>query len=99
MKPVTTTPSDADQPRVRPPGDERLQRPVRVLRIIARLNIGGPAYHVSLLSGRMDRERYPTLLVHGEVGPGEESFEGLARDEGCETMLIRYARARGKARG
>jgi glycosyltransferase involved in cell wall biosynthesis len=71
-----------------PPAEGPSGRPVRVLRIIARLNIGGPAYHVSLLSGRMDRERYSTLLVHGEVGPGEESFAGLARDEGCETAQV-----------
>ena len=37
--------------------------PVRVLRVIARMNVGGPAYHVSLLSGRMDQARFPTLLA------------------------------------
>jgi glycosyltransferase involved in cell wall biosynthesis len=62
--------------------------PVRVMRIIARMNIGGPAYHVSLLSGRMDRERYSTLLVHGEVGPGEASFAGLAAREGCRVDSV-----------
>jgi glycosyltransferase involved in cell wall biosynthesis len=62
--------------------------PVRVLRVIARMNIGGPAYHVSLLSGRMDPERYSTLLVHGRVGRGEASFEGLAVDEGARVELV-----------
>jgi glycosyltransferase involved in cell wall biosynthesis len=56
---------------------------VRVLRVIARMNIGGPAYHVALLSGRLDPERYDTLLVAGRPGPGEGSFEGLARDYGA----------------
>ena len=90
MKPVTTKDPDAGRSPARSTcrGDGRLQRPIRVLRIIARLNIGGPAYHVSLLSGRMDRGRYSTLLVHGELGPGEASFAGLARDEGCETVLV-----------
>ncbi len=45
---------------------------VRVLRVIARMNLGGPAHHVSLLSDRLDRERYETLLVTGKVGAGEE---------------------------
>jgi glycosyltransferase involved in cell wall biosynthesis len=58
------------------------------MRIIARLNVGGPAYHVSLLGGRMDRSRYSTLLVHGEVGPGEASFANLAESEGCDVMRI-----------
>jgi len=62
--------------------------PVRVMQIIARMNIGGPAYHVSLLSGRLDRERYSTLLVHGEVGPGEGSFAGLAGTEGCRVDSV-----------
>jgi glycosyltransferase involved in cell wall biosynthesis len=62
--------------------------PIRVMRVIARMNIGGPAYHVSLLSGRLDRGRYATLLAHGEVGPGEESFEDLARKEGCEVARV-----------
>lgn len=43
---------------------------VRVLRVIARMNIGGPAYHVSLLSGRLDGERYETLLLTGALGSG-----------------------------
>src|SRR5439155_1052376 len=53
-------------------------RPVRVVRIIARLNIGGPAWHVVLLSAGT-QARYPTLLVAGSVQPGEADMSGLAR--------------------
>ena len=59
----------------------RVVAPTRVLRVIARMNVGGPAYHVSLLSGRLDRDRYETLLAHGHIGPGEASFAELARQE------------------
>lgn len=62
--------------------------PLRVLRIIARLNIGGPAYHVSLLSGRMDRRRYETLLLTGSLGAGEGSFEGLAARYGATKRTV-----------
>jgi glycosyltransferase involved in cell wall biosynthesis len=41
------------------------------------MNLGGPAHHVSLLSGRLDPVRYETLLVTGDVGRGEEEFSGL----------------------
>jgi glycosyltransferase involved in cell wall biosynthesis len=58
-----------------------------VLRVIARMNIGGPAYHVSMLSGRLDR-RFETLLVHGMLGPGEGSFEALAQREGCRVSIV-----------
>jgi glycosyltransferase involved in cell wall biosynthesis len=46
--------------------------PIRVLRVIARMNLGGPAHQVALLSGRLDRRRYETLLVSGHVGAGEQ---------------------------
>jgi glycosyltransferase involved in cell wall biosynthesis len=64
-------------------------QPVRVLRVIARMNVGGPAHHVSILGGRADRERYETLLVHGNVGSGEASLADLAHSHGAQTEEIR----------
>ena len=61
---------------------------IRVLQVIARMNIGGPAHHVSTLSGRIDRTRFETLLVYGRLGPGEGSFESLARAEGCSVKAL-----------
>jgi glycosyltransferase involved in cell wall biosynthesis len=61
---------------------------VRVLRVIARMNIGGPAYHVSLLSGHLDRERYETLLLTGALGSGEGSFEELAQRYGATRRVV-----------
>jgi glycosyltransferase involved in cell wall biosynthesis len=42
----------------------------RVLRLITRLNIGGPARHALLLSRELGAE-FPTLLAAGDPGPGE----------------------------
>lgn len=64
------------------------RRRVRVLRIIARLNVGGPAHHVSILSGRLDTERYDTLLLAGRLGPGEGSFEELAARYGTQLGYV-----------
>jgi glycosyltransferase involved in cell wall biosynthesis len=61
---------------------------VRVLRVIARMNIGGPAYHVSILSGGLDPEHYETLLVAGSVGPAEGSFEDLAARYGARLVTL-----------
>jgi glycosyltransferase involved in cell wall biosynthesis len=58
--------------------------PVRVLRVIARMNLGGPAHHVALLSRGLDRAGYETLLVSGRVGPGEEEHTNL------EGVTVRY---------
>jgi glycosyltransferase involved in cell wall biosynthesis len=63
---------------------------VRVLRVIARMNLGGPAYHVSLLSGRMAPERFETLLVSGRVPPGEESSTDLAERYGARLVSARH---------
>jgi glycosyltransferase involved in cell wall biosynthesis len=63
---------------------------VRVLRVIARMNLGGPAYHVSLLSGRMDRDRFETLLVSGRVPPGEASAADLAESYGARLVSARH---------
>jgi glycosyltransferase involved in cell wall biosynthesis len=52
------------------------------------MNMGGPAYHVSLLSGRMDQQRFPTLLVSGRVPAGEASSDDLAQRYGAHHMRI-----------
>jgi glycosyltransferase involved in cell wall biosynthesis len=61
---------------------------VRVLRIIARLNVGGPAQHVSILSGRLNPARYDTLLLAGALGPGEGSLDALAERNGATVRYI-----------
>jgi glycosyltransferase involved in cell wall biosynthesis len=61
---------------------------MRVLRVITRMNIGGPAHHVSILSGRLNRDRFSTLLVHGRTAASEGSFEQLAEREGCAGEVV-----------
>ena len=61
-----------------------LRRPVRVLRVIARLNIGGPARHVGVLSAGLNREGYRHLLVTGREAASEGSLRSLAEGEGVE---------------
>ena len=51
---------------------EQEKAPIRILRVIARMNLGGPAHHVAVLSDGLDRRNYQTLLVCGLVGEGEE---------------------------
>jgi len=47
----------------------------RVLRIIARMNVGGPAWQVSVLTRGLDD--FETVLVAGDVEPGEADFVEL----------------------
>jgi len=55
-----------------------MSTPVRVIRIIARLNVGGPARHVTILDRGLRERGYDTLLVYGQSGPEEGSLERLA---------------------
>jgi glycosyltransferase involved in cell wall biosynthesis len=59
-----------------------------VLRVIARLNMGGPAHHVGLLDSMLDPECYETLLLHGEVGAGEASLEDSVRARGVTLAKV-----------
>jgi len=60
-----------------------------VLRVIGRLNMGGPAHQAGLLSGRrFHPERYRTLLVHGSLAPGEESLAAIAEEEGATMRFL-----------
>ncbi|TMF24522.1 MAG: glycosyltransferase family 4 protein [Chloroflexi bacterium] len=52
---------------------------IRVMRVITRLNIGGPAIHVSLLASRLDPTRYETLLVSGVESGDEGNMLELGR--------------------
>ncbi len=61
---------------------------IKVLRIIARLNIGGPAIHTILLSRRMEDLGYETLLAAGQVGPEEGDMSYLAEAEGVKPVII-----------
>jgi len=56
--------------------------------VIARLNVGGPAYHVTVISGRLDARRYETLLAGGEIGPGEASLMDEADRQGARLYSV-----------
>ncbi len=50
---------------------------IRVLRIIARLNIGGPAIHATLLHERLDPARFASTLITGTEEAGEGNYLAL----------------------
>jgi glycosyltransferase involved in cell wall biosynthesis len=49
--------------------------PLKIVRIVARLNIGGPAWHVTVLSRRLVPAGFDTLLVHGSLAHGEAPLD------------------------
>jgi len=63
-------------------------RPVRVLRVIARLNVGGPALHVTYLARGLAERGYETTLVAGDVARGEESMAFVAQSAGVDVVRL-----------
>ncbi|HEY4098731.1 MAG TPA: glycosyltransferase [Baekduia sp.] len=61
---------------------------IRVLRVIARLNVGGPAHHVTILSERLDPGRYRSVLLIGATGPGEDTLEPASRARGIDVRRV-----------
>ncbi|HKS22570.1 MAG TPA: glycosyltransferase [Thermoanaerobaculia bacterium] len=61
---------------------------MRVLRVIARLNVGGPARHVVWLSEGLAKDGVETLLVTGTVPPGEDDMSGFAAAHGVTPHVI-----------
>ena len=57
-------------------------RPTKVVRIIARLNVGGPAKHVVWLTTGLRDAGFDTLLVTGKVPEGEEDMSYFAAEAG-----------------
>jgi glycosyltransferase involved in cell wall biosynthesis len=62
--------------------------PIRVLRVIARLNMGGPAIHVANLAAGLETRGYHTTLVAGSLARGEDSMAFLAERLGVSVVSV-----------
>jgi glycosyltransferase involved in cell wall biosynthesis len=61
---------------------------IKVLRVIARLNVGGPALHVAYLAAGLADRGYDTTLVAGTLARGEESMAGAAEQRGVKVVAL-----------
>ncbi len=61
---------------------------IKIVRVIARLNVGGAAIHVVLLHTRLNPARFESVLVSGSENPGEGSMLGLAVSHGVHPVMI-----------
>ena len=62
--------------------------PLRVVRVIARLNVGGPARHVAILDAGLRDRGYSTLLLHGRPDQDEGSLAGLAEERELPAVVV-----------
>ncbi len=67
---------------------ESARSPVQIMHIIARLNIGGPAIYVTLLTETLNTNGYEALLVAGQVDDDEGDMIYYAREHGVTPTII-----------
>lgn len=60
---------------------------MKIIRVIARLNVGGPAKHVVWLSKLLGAQ-YETLLISGTVPPGEDDMGYFATELGITPVFV-----------
>ena len=61
---------------------------MRILRIIARLNVGGPARHVVLQTRDLQGDDFQSWLIAGSVPEGEEGMDYLAEESGVYPIYV-----------
>jgi glycosyltransferase involved in cell wall biosynthesis len=61
---------------------------IKVIRVIARLNIGGPAIHTILLTAGLDPTRFESTLVTGIAAAHEGNMLDLASQKGVQPLVI-----------
>jgi len=65
-----------------------MDTPVKILRIITRLNIGGPAQQAVLLTDHVNPTRFQSVLVSGRPTPTEGDLGHLARARGIRWIVV-----------
>lgn len=68
--------------------DDDTARPIKVARVIARLNVGGPAQHVALLTQRLGPPEFSSLLIAGRVPETEGDMAYYAESLGVHPLYV-----------
>ena len=61
---------------------------IRILRVISRLNIGGPAIHVHLLTTGINSDKFVSSLVTGSISPLEGDMSYLFASSACKPLIV-----------
>lgn len=62
---------------------------MKIVRIIARLNVGGPARHVTWLTEALDSDGFESVLVAGTVPEGEQDMGYFAAERGVRPVFVK----------
>ncbi len=67
---------------------QKIKDKIKIVRIIARLNIGGPARHVVWLTKGLQTEEFQSTLLTGTVPGGEQNMSYFAAENDVEPIFI-----------
>lgn len=62
--------------------------PVKIVRVLARMNIGGPALHAVFLTERLNAAKFRSTLVTGVVGQSEGDMLYFAQQRGVIPLVL-----------
>ncbi len=60
----------------------------KVVRVITRLNVGGPAKHVAWLSNGLDNLEWDNVLLYGPIEENEDDMSALCVQHGVDMRLV-----------
>jgi glycosyltransferase involved in cell wall biosynthesis len=66
----------------------KIANATKIVRVIARLNVGGPAKHVVWLTEGLTAPQFDSLLIAGTVPPGEADMSYFAAESGVAPLFL-----------
>jgi glycosyltransferase involved in cell wall biosynthesis len=76
------------EPRELSAASQPTHRPITIVRVIARLNVGGPAIHTVLLTRGLNDGDFRSTLVTGMHGKEEGDMSYFAHERGVDPVVI-----------
>ena len=68
--------------------EESKHRKIKVLRVVSRLNIGGPTIHVKNLTEFLEPNKFLTKLVTGTISPNEGDMSYITQFKGSTRITV-----------
>jgi GT2 family glycosyltransferase len=80
--------SDRLKMRQRENGDKKKSKKIKILRIISRLNIGGPSIHCTILTKELCKTRFRSKLLIGKTSPHEGDMSYMINDDNGFLFIV-----------
>jgi glycosyltransferase involved in cell wall biosynthesis len=64
-------------------------KPIKIINLLSRMNIGGPSVHAALLTKYLNNERFHSLLISGTLSEGEGDMSYLINQHQIEHRSIK----------